>query len=318
MSYKYALLDPLPQEKEANEKIFASGPVFGIKVTDPKLAVKCVANLDSQYTDGRVYRAAIDQALTCNLPNKGTMLVTIHHGDLDSVGAMAILEIRRKNRRKGRGISWDTIMRAGWIAQRDKLARGGWPGPKPLPTIENPWSEDEYRLAAIVAFIMDHRVFIYEKVAMMERWLVSGEDPSIYRDYRDMVDMERVELMAALVNGLVQYRTETTDVFGSQNLAVVVSSYPAAIAIGYYLAPVVVAMNSSFRFQEGEPSVKFIICQYEAGWVNLRAVLAELQALEPGWGESSTSIGFSLSLRGVDSKLSLEEVMEIVKKYFLK
>jgi len=81
------------------------------------------------------------------------------------------------------------------------------------------------------------------------------------------------------------------------------------------LAPIVIAFNPAFRFQGGEPTRKFTVAQYKLGYVNLREVLRDLSELEPGWGGSPTIGG---SPQGVSSKLSLEEVVEVVSCHLLK
>jgi len=65
MAYKFAILDPrpIPAAIEANDKVFASGPVYGVEVTVPALAKRCTFNLDPQHTGGDASRAAIEYAV---------------------------------------------------------------------------------------------------------------------------------------------------------------------------------------------------------------------------------------------------------------
>ena len=125
--YRYAIFDPRPVGMENNEKVFASGPVFGIEVTIAALAERCISNLDPQHTEG-ASRAAIEDALGVGLPPAGVVLATVR-ADLDSIGAMAVLTLRAE------GKSLEPAMeRIGLVAESDKFARGRWPGRRPLPT----------------------------------------------------------------------------------------------------------------------------------------------------------------------------------------
>ena len=97
--YGYELLDPrpIPAAATANDRVFGFGvPVYGIEVTVPALAARCVYNLDPQHTGGDANLAAIEAALTEELPPMGTILATIR-ADLDAVGAMAIIVLREQD-----------------------------------------------------------------------------------------------------------------------------------------------------------------------------------------------------------------------------
>jgi hypothetical protein len=73
-------------------------------------------------------------------------------------------------------------------------------------------------------------------------------------------------------------------------VAVVESSLRAATSIGYAHAPIVIALNEQMPSQNGSYR-KFTICQYSDEFIRMSNVLAELNALEPGWGGSLTIIG---------------------------
>ena len=92
--YRYAVLnkDRTPEARAQNAKWL--GPrTLGIEVTSKDLARECqLGNIDPQHnSDG--HSSAIEEALVCPLPPKGTILVTIRP-DKDSIGAMAILTLR--------------------------------------------------------------------------------------------------------------------------------------------------------------------------------------------------------------------------------
>lgn len=369
MSYKFAVLDPrsIPAATEANERVFAAGPVYGIEVTVPALAARCASNLDPQHTDGNVNQAAIEVAVAfvteynkgrpccgggwdsyycpkCDgadcppaVPSRSATLGTVR-ADLDSVGGMAIFSLWAKgsfpkmipdtmpagallspcSECAGDGLrvhepscsvdaeasAFELSERIRKVADADKFSRGPYPGPRPLPTNDNPWpeggsAESSRPLAAIAAAVADFKVPIEQRVATMERWLLTGEEP---QQYRDQVEKERLGLITALENGQIKAEVEN-------GVAVVVSTHRAATLVGYCLAPVVIALNPSFRLAGGDPHTKFTVCQYKIGHCDLKTALAELQQLETGWGGSPTIIG---SPQGVASQLAIEQVVEVV------
>lgn len=306
--YNYALLDPrnIPAAAEANDKVFAN-PVYGIEVTVPALAKRCIFNLDPQHSGGDANRAAIEDALTAELPTEGSTLATVR-ADLDAVGSMAIFNLRAK------GESLDPAMeRINMVATSDKFARGGYTGPKPLPTRDNPWNEETATaessrpLAAIAVAVMDFRVPLADRVVTMERWLLTGEEPE---QYRVQVEKERLDMITALEMGQIKHETRS-----GGKIAVVESTHRAATSVGYSIAPVVVALNPAFRLGGSDPHRKFTVCVFEEGkFADIKSALAELATIEAGWGGSPTIGG---SPQGVSSQLTTEVVVEVVEKYLL-
>lgn len=304
-NFNFVVLDPRPVGAEANDKVFASGPVYGLEVTIPALAARCVANLDPQHTGGDATLASIELALTADLPPEGAILATVRP-DLDSVGAMAVLSIR------ARGESLESAVdRIRLVADADKFVRaGGYPGPQPLPTTDNPWpktgasAEAVRELAAMAAAVADFKVPMVERVSVMGRWLLTGEEPE---SYRQKVESERADLIRALESGEI-----IRQLVAGGKVAVVESTHRAATMVGYSLAPVVVALNPSFRLGGGEAHRKFTICAYSAQFADIRSALAELAELEPGWGGSPTIGG---SPQGVSSVLTTNQVVGVLAKH---
>lgn len=303
--YQFTTLDPrnIPAATEANEKVFANS-VYGIEVTVPALAKRCAFNLDPQHTGGDANRAAIEDALTTELPTEGSTLATVR-ADLDAIGTMAIFNLRAK------GESLESAMdRINMVATADKFARGGYTGPKPLPTRDNPWDESSATaessrpLAAIAAAIMDFKVPMTNRVSTMERWLLTGDEPA---QYRTQVEKERLDMITAMETGQIKSETRSDN-----RIAVVESTHRAATSVGYSLAPVVVALNPSFKQGPSEPYKKFTICAFEAKFADIKSALAELTTLEAGWGGSPTIGG---SPQGVSSVLTIDQVVEVVAKH---
>ncbi len=311
MSFRFALLSPRPQDGAANDAIFASGAVYGVEVTIPALAARCVTNLDPQHTGGDASRAAIEDAIDVEMPPEGSTLVTVR-ADLDALGAMGVFMIRDQfgGQLPDPSISEDLRARIAQVATADKFARGGYPGPKPLPTAESPWDESSASaessrpLAAIAAAIADFKVPMEQRVAAMVEWLVFGREPA---SYRASVERERADMIAALQSGAIRHETRADG-----RIAVVESTHRAATSVGYSLAPVVVARNPSFKAGPSEPVVKYTICQFAAGFADIKAALAELATLEAGWGGSPNIGG---SPQGVSSTLTIDQVVDVVAKH---
>lgn len=341
--YNYAVLDPrpIPAASEANEKIFtrdcgicshSSGqldgetcrncagtgkvavPVYGIEVTVPALAKRCVYNLDPQHTGGDVNRAAIEDAVTTDLPAEGSTLATVR-ADLDAVGSIAIFSLRASGKLaeiyEDQNGQYGFDCRVIAVATADKFARGGYTGPKPLPTRDHPWDESSATaessrpLAAIGAAVMDFKVSLADRVATMEKWLLTGEEP---KQYRDSVEKERLDMITALESGAIKHETRADG-----RIAVVESTHRAATSVGYSLAPVVIARNPAFKLGGGEAHVKFTVCVFEAGkFADIKSALAELATLEAGWGGSPVIGG---SPQGVSSALTIDQVVEVVTKH---
>ncbi|NTW15375.1 MAG: hypothetical protein HGA38_03320 [Candidatus Moranbacteria bacterium] len=278
--------------------------MYGIEVTVPALAAQCIANLDPQHSGGDTRTAAIEAALTEELPLAGATLATVR-ADLDSVGAMVVFALRAE----GVAFSLEAKARIQSVAAADTFARGNWPGQQPLPTRENPWpssgsAEGTRKLAAMAAAVADFKVPLAERVAAMTWWLLTGEEPE---GYRPQVERERLDLITAIEAGEVKITRFNI-------ITAVETTHRAATMIGYLSAPIVVALNPEFRFGGGEPHRKFTVCQYAAGYVDMKAVAAELASMEAGWGGSPTIIG---SPQGVGSTLTIDDVVMVVERHYV-
>jgi len=290
--YDYSVLDPRPAGN--NESIFER-PCYGIEVTVPALIKRCYYNLDPQHREG-LNQAAIEAALTADLPAKGSTLVTVRP-DLDSFGSMAIFSFRKE----GEAIDSAMMERIAMIADSDKFAKGGYPGSQPLPKREN--LAVRKPLAAIAAAIADYKVPPAERVAMMKKWLQAGEEPIWYRE---KVEKERLEMIEALESGQIKCELRSNG-----RIAVVESSHRSGTAVGYCLAPVVIACNPDFK--QGSVSCrKLTICAYQSKFADIKSALAELNELEPGWGGATTIGG---SPQGVSSELTVDQVVMVLEKY---
>ena len=303
-NYFFAQIDPRPASEDANNSIFNTlTGVLGIEVTIPKWAEKCsLGNIDPQHLGGNSQMAAIQEALSYELPPEGATLATIRC-DLDSIGSMAVICLRSNDIK----IPSEAMIRITQVAQSDIFANGIWQA-SVLPTNENRWptgsaeASATQELAAMAALVSDFKLPLAERVEAMKNWILTGEESS---SHREKVETERDALIEALQDGTIEYRLV-------DGIALVQSTHRAAMMVGYSLAPVVVALNPEFGFGDSPKIKKFTIAQHETGHVNLQEVLTELSKLEDGWGGSATIGG---SPQGVSSQLSIEQVEEVVKKH---
>lgn len=310
-TYKFGVLDPrnVPEAKGHNDSLLGDD-TLGIEVSVPALAQRCgLGNIDPQHSENS-QRAAVENSLTHPLPRPGATLVTVR-ADLDSVASMAVLELRSKG-----GIDLppefaaDVIDRIADIAERDRFDRGAWPGPREIPTRENPWSDasgtgNPSGIAALAAAISDFKIPLSERVETMKEYLIAGTIPT---NYHQKVMSERTQLIEAMEKGEIGVETKpVVDI----KVAIVHSHHRAATSIGYMYAPIVIAVNDKFSFQGSEPHRKATICQFDTGYINMNVVKNELNSLEAGVGGSQTIIG---TRQGESSEISVDQMLAAVEK----
>lgn len=339
VKYNFAILDPrnIPAAQAANDKIFSSEcgvclhssgeldrqvchecggtgrvaiPVLGIEVTVPALASRCsLGNIDPQHDGSNSGLAAIEVALTCELPPAGATLVTVRP-DMDAFGNMAIVAMRADGRFQtlceDQNSQYEFDGRVSAIASADKARTDVW-APRDLSVVAVEEAAKAAPLAAIAAAVADFKLSAADRVAMVESWLLSGEEPAGYRD----------RYVANQLDAARAYESGAATVIVEDGIAVVTSTHRAATAVGYARAPVVVAVNPEFKGNDGKlpAHTKYTVCQYSTGHVDLVAALAELRVLEPGWGGSPTMVG---STQGESSPLSPDQVVSVVKAHLRK
>jgi hypothetical protein len=289
-SYEFALLDPRrgPQAETVNDRVFAAGPVYGVEVTVPALAARCVENIDPQHTGGDITTAAIEVALTSELPPAGATIATVRP-DLDAFGSMAVLAMRAD------GVEFEDGIRGRIqeIAAADK-AESEWRPGLDVDAVSG--------RQALLVVVFDARRDVAERVAAVRTWLETGTFPGleaavvqVRRERSEQVVLDReVRLVAG------------------GRVAVIESTSRFAIGVAYRHAAVVIAVNPAFGFQGGPEHRKVTICQAEPGHVELGEVRDELAAIEAGWGGSPTIIG---SPQGESTTIELDRLVAVVERH---
>lgn len=282
-TYAYTLINPRFQEQA---KELTNTPTLGVEMTIPELASLCVlGNLDPQHSGGDPNTAAIEAALTHPLPPAGAALATVRP-DADAFGAMAILTLRQE----GVEITRAVLARVQEIAEADKNP------PRPRA------GGEVTALQALGAVTFNHQIPVPDRVTRVREFLLTGSFAG-QEEATAQVMRERAELAKVV--------PDVTLAAGGR-IAVVESPARGAMTAGYTKCDVVVAANPQFRVQGGEPHLKYTVGQRQPGAVDLVSAVAELKELEPGWGGSPTVIG---SPQGVGSRLSLEQVVEVVARH---
>lgn len=291
--YNYAILDPrnpakAPEAVEANDKVFSAAVgVYGIEISVPALAARCVGNLDPQHSGG-MNVAACEAALTCELPPPGATLATVRP-DADSVTAMAVLAARKM---AGDGYPWPGALfdesRVRLIAKADTAPSGPWRKDYSPPA--------DFARANSIA--MDTRSPLWERVEKIYLWI---------RNYGPLSDCPMPDHSGVEVHlsECGRYAVARADGVAGRG----------ACGAGYRVAPIVIAINEAFAMRGEPPHRKYTVARWNSTHVpmNWAGMLEELNQLEPGWAGSGDSI--CGSPQGTASTLSLSEVIGIVERH---
>jgi hypothetical protein len=303
-SYTYIGVDP-PNTDTRSCIVNVSVPsqTLGIEITDALLASLCdLGNIDPQHGHARgpgiAGRAAIDVALHWPLPPPGTTLATIRP-DADSIGAMAVLSLRAE----GVAFTPEMLDRIGLIVRSDCFDYGDWarwaaahpPPQKGATLLALSPHPPEYRVLA--AFIGLHLDDLPTSVLMMRDWLLTGALPP-----QGLAEVKKSDRAAAAAWSAGQLSLLP---LCDGRVAFVQSDYPGAISLGYRHAPIVIAE----RAPNGKR--KITIAQFERGHLDMKAISAWLNQIEPGWGGSETILG---SPQGNATHIAIEQITDLIKE----
>lgn len=305
---KAILLNPVPkflgeEAKKIAALKSAGHSIVGVEVTVPALAALCDVNIDPQHECGDSQMSAIWAIASGEFSMLGfsnPVYATIRP-DLDAFGGMVVANLLREQGQSS--LKEGVIARILKVHEADTYANAGEWQPRELFSggYETP------ALAAIARAISDRSISIETRLEWMENWLVSGDEPT---GYRQAYEREKQSIASALESGSTKLEVKLFDdgLGGYKAISVVQSDLRAATSIGYAKAPVVVALNPRFPM-DGGTGKKYTVCQYSTGHVDMPRIWEQLSALEPGWGGSPVIGG---SPQGQSSKLALETVVGIV------
>lgn len=156
--YHFVVLDA---RKSDNPKID-----FGIEITIPELLPEGVTNLD-HHNENRHLPAAIEQALSCDLPAPGSVIGTVRP-DMDSIGAMAVLQLRLKKR----PIPIDYINRIALVDKREVTSIWRWKNMHQNGRLNQRVVDQGVQIP--LEIVLDKYLDLRSKVCAMALWLTDG------------------------------------------------------------------------------------------------------------------------------------------------
>lgn len=302
--YSFALLNPAKGPHAPENAAFLGATTLGVEVTAEAFVPLCgLGNIDPQHGPGSASgQAAIEAALDWPLPPEGSCLVTIR-ADADALGAMAVLLLRAE----GRQLSAEVRARISDIARWDGLRLGSWQAWRGLhpplfrPAMAVDLMGKPLELKAVDALVRMDSWSVEQRVLAFAAWLVQG----------------RTSLPDEVVQAALDFESRLLDAWNGADIDVRLSTDPrvavmraargapvGGMDIAYRQAPVVIAEG---HMPWGR---KLTIAQFEPGWVDLRALAADLNSLEQGWGgQPDAIIG---SPQGVGCVLRMADVEALV------
>ncbi len=297
MAFQFHQFDPRPQGAESNKDAIVAADgghnLLGIEVTIPTLAEQCLLGHLDHHGEGddSSTPAAVEQALTAELPPEGATLATVRC-DADSVAAMAVLA----NRAEGRLVSEEIVAA---IGRFDRLG----------PAAGRPADE----VIAISRQAANFRLPLAERVAWVQA-LLAGEGDEV--EVASLVAARDAEFAAA------REASELT-LHADGRVALVVSTHRFATQLGYEAASVLVCFNPEMPVDSRDASKgtyrKFTICRHDSHVpVDLVAAMAELNELDEAVTEGSRWGGrgdIGGSPQGVSSSLTTEQVVGVVARH---
>lgn len=275
---------------------------FGIEVT----LEGAKNNIDHHGPDdNRETPSACEQALALEkneLPLKEDK-IGILKPDADTLTALAILNLRRGGEKE---INSEIVGAVGAI---DRL------GPKEG---KEAYPEQRKEVIAIHQIASERGVSINEKLEFVQG-VLSGDSEA---------ESKIEELVVGWENGLEQARKDSEIKLSSnEEIAQVISKHPYAMTLGYEQANIVTATNPEMtifdenRNPTGETYQKHTVARANPFIsLDIKGLLSELnnlekernEKLESKWGGRGDIIGSPI---GVNSKISSDELLEIVEKY---
>jgi len=283
--------------------------ILGIEVTIPKYEEYCTLSIDPQHSPNQNKITSIEYIFNFQenildvMTKFNKIVLTTVKTDIDSIGTMAVITLLLNGKLV---LDGDLILRLKAIAKSDRHGRKNWKNQK-----EDYFQFNDYNVYGLPSGLpymtSDHKISIDQKVNNMIDYLLNGTFKHLNK-YNNLV-----------YSNLKQSNKNTTSkIIVPKKLSFIESNHRGGVAYGYKFTPCVIAKNPNYIFGQ-EPSKiigkKITIAQYsDQDFIDLNAIVAELNLIEPGWGGSNVIIGSPLNN---PTQISDEQIIEICKKHLL-
>jgi len=256
--------------------------LMGVEITHHSIIEALHISLDPQHDNvSKSNITSIENAFT-NRQNIieliqpfNDVLMIFQKPDIDSIGTGSFLTLAINGRFE---IFGDILLRLKAIANSDRHGRKDW----------NTLDKDLFNCQgfssqgipiSLFTYIGDISIGIDKKINAMTEYLEQGT-------FTDEGEYE-IKALKKLQNS---HNSTKVDIILRNKLVFVESTYRGAIGLGYTYAPVVIARNELYSF-DNNIGTKVTIAQYNDNFIDLTNTMIQLNKLESGWGGSSTIIG---------------------------
>lgn len=278
--------------------------VIGLEITHKPLMSVVDINIDPQHNQNfsKIEKTCVEETLSIltkniSLKNKHNILIILLKSDLDSIAAAAIIELFFQNK-----IDFnddDIQSRINAIANYDRHSRD-W---KKINL--NQFSKIKIP-RGLFLLVSGWKNSIMFKIEMVKEWILTG----YFNEMESYNNLASTNFHESIITSKIEMIIPKKVVF-------VKSTKRGACGIGYQTAPVVLAMNPSFRFGLGDSRVygrKWIVAQCNNQFINMEKLLNLIKQRESNWGGSDTIIG---SPQDRPSKIKKNDLIKMIK-YVLK
>jgi len=272
--------------------------IIGIEVTNNIIETKLHFNIDPQHNNSnpstltaieKVYYLKDEFSDIYKTFDKIAYIIL--KPDADAIGATALLHMIIM----GSSINSDMIERIIDIAKSDTHGR------------KTRKQQLTYPLkSALCTMIADFNLDLSQKVINTGYYLKNG----------NFNESEKYELIAKERLAKAKSNTEVK-ILLKHKIVHVKSRHRGATSKGYQIAPIVIAENNHYIFNNTKEKfgTKYTIAQYKPGNINLIEVTKQLNKIEPGWGGSYVIIG---SPQDRPSNISVKQLFTIMKRCLIK
>lgn len=285
-----------------------SNLLVGLEVTTPEISRLLDFNIDPQHTLGGgvgwlgrhtcVERTQFLLPELLSHPTKHNLHIYVLKADLDSVSAAAVLDICLGDSDFSESYDLDDPQLYERIRVVANYDRGG--------RRQNYYPDSAKIPRGLFLFVGGWKNSLESKVSAVRRWILSGKFDG-QEDYNRIADEHFRESICR----------SKVEIILPRRLVFIRSLSRGACGLGYRFAPVVVALNPSYRFGLEESRLygkRWVVGQLNNSYVNIQLLLRTLRERESGWGGSTTIIG---SPQTHPSRIPKEELIDLVKEIIL-